>query len=105
MSDNDTLDQVLDLKTTGFEDVVGRLKAYEERVKQKDKANDSQEKLLYARTNYSNTNTGLNRGRGRGSYSRGRCRGHGQGPGRGNSQHQGQRDSLKNSKDNQQKGK
>ncbi|GJX22081.1 hypothetical protein Tco_0226526 [Tanacetum coccineum] len=37
------LEQVLDLKTTGFEDVVGRLKAYEERVKQKDKANNSQE--------------------------------------------------------------
>nr|GEY57701.1 hypothetical protein [Tanacetum cinerariifolium] len=32
------LEQVLDLKTTGFEDVVGRLKAYEERVKEEDKA-------------------------------------------------------------------
>nr|GEX15467.1 hypothetical protein [Tanacetum cinerariifolium] len=31
------LEQVLDLKTTGFEDVVGRLKAYEERVKEEDK--------------------------------------------------------------------
>nr|GEW17027.1 hypothetical protein [Tanacetum cinerariifolium] len=30
------LEQVLDLKTTGFEDVVGRLKAYEERVKEED---------------------------------------------------------------------
>nr|GFA78111.1 hypothetical protein [Tanacetum cinerariifolium] len=39
------LEKVLDLKTMGFEDVVGRLKAYEERVKQEDKANDSQEKL------------------------------------------------------------
>ncbi|GKA80376.1 hypothetical protein Tco_0786972 [Tanacetum coccineum] len=28
------LEQVLNLKTTGFEDVVGRLKAYEERVKE-----------------------------------------------------------------------
>ena len=28
------LEQVLDLKTTGFEDVVGRLKAYEERVEE-----------------------------------------------------------------------
>nr|GEV65493.1 hypothetical protein [Tanacetum cinerariifolium] len=32
-----------------FENVVGQLKAYKERVKQKDKANDCQEKLLYAR--------------------------------------------------------
>ncbi|GJU92802.1 uncharacterized mitochondrial protein-like protein [Tanacetum coccineum] len=31
----------------GFEDVVGRLKAYEERVKEEDKANDPQENLLY----------------------------------------------------------
>ncbi|GJT70411.1 ribonuclease H-like domain-containing protein [Tanacetum coccineum] len=48
------LEKVLDLKTTGFEDVVGRLKAYEERVKEEDKANDPQENLLYARTEYSN---------------------------------------------------
>nr|GEW07361.1 uncharacterized mitochondrial protein AtMg00810-like [Tanacetum cinerariifolium] len=86
------LEQVLDLKTTGFEDVVGRLKAYEERV--------TQEKLLYARTDYSNRNSNTNRGRGRGSYSRG----HGQGRGRGNSQNQGQCDSSKNYEDNRQKG-
>nr|GEV48454.1 hypothetical protein [Tanacetum cinerariifolium] len=74
------LEQLLDLETTGFEDVVGRLKAYEERVKEKDKANDAQENLLYARTKYSNRNNDSSRGRGRGSYSRGR----GQGCGRGN---------------------
>nr|GEW83539.1 hypothetical protein [Tanacetum cinerariifolium] len=45
------LDQLLDLKTTGFEDVVGRLKANEERVKEEDKENDPQENLLYARMN------------------------------------------------------
>ncbi|GJW53151.1 hypothetical protein Tco_0097236 [Tanacetum coccineum] len=50
------LEQVLDLKTTGFKDVVGRLKAYEERVKEEDKANDAQENLRYARTKYSNGN-------------------------------------------------
>ncbi|GJV57642.1 uncharacterized mitochondrial protein-like protein [Tanacetum coccineum] len=71
------LEQVLDLKTTGFEDVVGRLKA----------------------------NSDSSRGRGRGSYSRGRGRGRGQGRGRGNSQNQGQRDSSKNREDNRQKGK
>nr|GEW04152.1 hypothetical protein [Tanacetum cinerariifolium] len=41
------LEQVLDLKTIGFEDMFGRLKAYEERVKEEDKANDPQENLLY----------------------------------------------------------
>ncbi|GJW34724.1 hypothetical protein Tco_0057644 [Tanacetum coccineum] len=40
------LEQVLDLKTTGFEDVIGRLKAYEERVKEEDKANDPQENFF-----------------------------------------------------------
>ncbi|GJR19898.1 uncharacterized mitochondrial protein-like protein [Tanacetum coccineum] len=68
------LEQVLDLKTTGFKDVVGRLKAYEERVKEEDKANDPQENLLYATTKYYNGNES-SEGRGRGSYSRGRGRG------------------------------
>ncbi|GJT06840.1 hypothetical protein Tco_0841302 [Tanacetum coccineum] len=63
------LEQVLDIKETGFEDVVRRLKAYEERVKQEDKANDAQENLLYARMEYSNRNNDLSRGRGCGSNS------------------------------------
>ncbi|GJY88351.1 pol polyprotein [Tanacetum coccineum] len=99
------LEQVLDLKTTRFEDVVGRLNAYEEREKQEDKTNGSQEKFLYARTDSSDRKSDSSRGRGRGSYSRGRGRGCGQGHGRGNSQNQGQCDSSKNHEDNQQKGK
>ncbi|GKD88404.1 hypothetical protein Tco_1363911, partial [Tanacetum coccineum] len=55
-------------------DVVGRLKAYEERVKEEDKENDPQENLLYARTKYFNGNNDSSGGRGRGSYSRGRGR-------------------------------
>nr|GFA21534.1 hypothetical protein [Tanacetum cinerariifolium] len=69
------LEKVLDLKTMRFEDVVGRLKAYEERVREEDKANDAHENLLYARTEYSNENNDSRRGRGRGSYSHGRGRG------------------------------
>nr|GEV07016.1 initiator tRNA phosphoribosyl transferase [Tanacetum cinerariifolium] len=99
------LEQVLDLKTTGFEEVVGRLKAYEERVKEEDKANDPQENLLYARTEYSNGNNDSSGGRGRGSYTRGRGRGRGQGRGRDNSQNLSQRDSSKNREENEQKGK
>ncbi|GJW39323.1 uncharacterized mitochondrial protein-like protein [Tanacetum coccineum] len=102
MLDN-ALEQVLDLKMTGFEDVVGRLKAYEDRVKKEDKASDPQENLFYARTEYSNGNNDSSGGCG--SDSRGHGRGRGQGRDRGNSQNQGQRDSSKNYKDNEQKGK
>ncbi|GKC99431.1 pol polyprotein [Tanacetum coccineum] len=99
------LEQVLDLKMMGFEDEVGRLKAYEERVKKEDKANDPQENLFYARTEYSNGNNDSSGGRGCGSYSRDHGRGRGQGRGRDNSQNQGQRDSSKKYEDNKQKGK
>ncbi|GJV98314.1 hypothetical protein Tco_1553566 [Tanacetum coccineum] len=91
--------------SVGFEDVFGRLKAYEERVKEEDKANDARENLLYARTEYSNRNNDSSRGRGRGSYSRGRGQGRGQGSGHDNAQNHGQRDSLKNHEDNEQKDK
>nr|GEW87949.1 hypothetical protein [Tanacetum cinerariifolium] len=47
------MEQVLDLKTKRFEDVVGRLKAYEERVKEEDKANVPQENLLYEKRDLS----------------------------------------------------
>ncbi|GKC22693.1 hypothetical protein Tco_1024843 [Tanacetum coccineum] len=71
------IEQVLYLKATRFEDVVGRLEAYEERVKEEDKANDPQENSLYDRTEYSNGNDDLSEGRERGSYSRGCRRGRG----------------------------
>nr|GEU97365.1 hypothetical protein [Tanacetum cinerariifolium] len=86
-------------------DVVERLKAYEERVKEEDKANDPRDNFLYARIEYSNGNDDSSGGRGRGSYSRGCGRGRGQGRGRGNSQNQGQRDSSQNHEDNEQKRK
>ncbi|GKA90757.1 hypothetical protein Tco_0812627 [Tanacetum coccineum] len=91
-----TLEHVLNLEGTGFEDVVRRLKAYKERVKEEDKASDAQEKLLYARTDNFERNNDSSGGRGRDSYSRGRGRDRGQGRGWGNSQNQGQRDSSKN---------
>ncbi|XP_013703493.2 uncharacterized protein LOC106407215 [Brassica napus] len=44
-----SLEQVLDLKTTSFKDIIGRLKAYEERVcaEEEEDAPDSQNKLMY----------------------------------------------------------
>ena len=41
------LEQVLDLKTTSFEDIIGRLKAYEDRVKEEEEVEpDTQNKLM-----------------------------------------------------------
>lgn len=77
-----SLEQVLDLKNTSFEDIVGRLKAYEERVCEEEEAQEDQSKLMYGNTDSqsSQTNRDFNgeyRGRGRGGrfYSRGRGRG------------------------------
>lgn len=74
------LEQVLDLKTTGFEDIVGRLKAYEERVADEEEPQEDQSKLLYTNSESTqNLRDGNNeyrgKGRGRGSYYRGRGRG------------------------------
>ena len=73
-----SLEQMLDLNTIKYEDVVGRIKAYEERIKE-DTTNDQQNNLLFSSSEGSNS-----RGRGRGNY-RGRGRGNrGRGRGRGN---------------------
>lgn len=44
-----SLEQVLDLNTTGFEDVVGRLKAYEERISADDSTDNGQSKLMFTK--------------------------------------------------------
>ena len=69
------LEQVLDLNTTSFEDIVGRLKAYEERIGEEEEQDDSN-KLMYANTESRQPvqeNYRGNRGRGQGgrSYWRG----------------------------------
>ncbi|XP_024009440.1 uncharacterized protein LOC112084523 [Eutrema salsugineum] len=76
-----SLEQVLDLNTTSFEDIVGRLKAYEERIREEEEeeTQDDQSKLMYANMEPQENRdySGENRGRGRGGrfYSRGRGRG------------------------------
>lgn len=68
------LEQVLDLKTTTFEDIVGRLKTYEERIcDEEEDSKDDQGKLMYANTD-SQSYSERERGRGQGR-SRGRGRG------------------------------
>ena len=74
-----SLEQVLDLKTTSFEDIIGRLKAYEERVAEDEETSEEQRKFMYANSEQQSTRSynGNNRGRGRGGryYGRGRGRG------------------------------
>ncbi|XP_013613507.1 PREDICTED: uncharacterized protein LOC106319677 [Brassica oleracea var. oleracea] len=43
-----SLEQVLDLNNTGFEDIIGHLKAYEERVSEETEAEEEKGKLMYA---------------------------------------------------------
>ncbi|XP_076918520.1 uncharacterized protein LOC143578974 [Bidens hawaiensis] len=73
------LEQVLDLNKTGFEDVVGRLKAYEERIKEE--VMETQGNLLFSNgeSSYSIRGENGSRGRGRGRNNRGRGRGRGNG--------------------------
>ena len=63
------LEQVLNLNTTTFEDIVGRLKAYEERIK-----DDDQGKLMYATMDSQNSvqNQSNQSQSPQGSYGRGR---------------------------------
>ncbi|KAJ0837274.1 hypothetical protein HanRHA438_Chr16g0776411 [Helianthus annuus] len=88
-----SLEQVLDLKTVGYEDVVGRLKAYEERIKEEDNAYDNSGKLMFSKSESSSScgrDSGRGRGRGRGSHSsRGRDRG------QDNTQNRGQQEDNK----------
>ncbi|XP_013709311.1 uncharacterized protein LOC106413005 [Brassica napus] len=73
------LEQVLDLKVTSFEDIVGRLKAYEERIcEEEDEQQDDQGKLMYDNSESNQTGYGSSggaRGRGRGGRSTWRGRG------------------------------
>ena len=74
-----SLEQLLDLNNTGFEDVVGRLKAYEERIsaEEEEDTQESQSKLMYSNTETQTYRGTEYRGRGRGGqyYGRGRGRG------------------------------
>lgn len=76
------LEQVLDLNITSFEDIVGRLKAYEERIgeEEEEEETDDQRKLMFANSDSRpQENHRRNRGRGRGYGGRSywRCRGRG----------------------------
>ncbi|KAG7564160.1 Integrase catalytic core [Arabidopsis suecica] len=80
-----SLEQVLDLKKTSFEEITGRLKVYEERISEEEEAQEDQGKLMYSNMDsqpsreyggeYKTRGRGgrfYNRGRGRGRYNGGR---------------------------------
>ena len=74
-----SLEQVLDLNKTSSEDIMGRLKAYEERIADEEEPQEEQTKLMYSNFESQGANRDYknNRARGRGgrSYYRGRGRG------------------------------
>ena len=74
-----SLEQVLDLNTTSFEDIVGRLKAYEERIcEEEEEQHDDPAKLMYVNSDSQTDNSyGGGRGRGRGGGHRSGWRGRG----------------------------
>lgn len=74
-----SLEQILDLNTATFEDVVSRLKAYEERIEEEEVHNSANNKLLYTKGESSSGSRKYgdsSRGRGRGGRGRGRRGGH-----------------------------
>lgn len=80
------LEQNLDLDTTSFEDIVGRLKAYEERIAEEDEEkpeDQSQNKLMYANSDSQGQTQpyqgGYDPSRGRGRSGRYGYRGRGRG--------------------------
>ncbi|KAJ0624940.1 putative RNA-directed DNA polymerase [Helianthus annuus] len=75
-----SIEQCFDLDSMLFDEVVGRLKSYEERRKSRGEKEEEQSQLLMAEQKYGES-SGRGRGRGRG-YGRGE-RGRGRGTGRG----------------------
>ncbi|KAG7559183.1 Integrase catalytic core [Arabidopsis thaliana x Arabidopsis arenosa] len=70
-----SLEQILDLKNTSFEDIVGRIKTYEDRVNDEEEVEEDQSKLMYTNTETSYQGDYRNRGRGGRGFYRGRGRG------------------------------
>ena len=89
-----SLEQVLDLNITSFEDIVGRLKAYEERIaEEEDDTHDDQGKLMYGDTSQESHGGSYSSGRSRGRGGRSNWRGRGRG--RNGSSFQSQKEAFK----------
>ena len=64
-----SLEQVLDLNTTSFEDIIGRLKAYEERVSEEVEAEEEHGKLMSTNTKGQGSQSNRNYNRGVTNYN------------------------------------
>ncbi|GJX38653.1 hypothetical protein Tco_0251956 [Tanacetum coccineum] len=73
------IEQYSDLKTMQFEEAVGRVKAYEERLQSLEAKDEDQGQLMMASEQNHGENSGRKRGRGRNSERGGRGRGRGHG--------------------------
>ncbi|KAL0855319.1 hypothetical protein Bca101_060472 [Brassica carinata] len=76
-----SLEQLLDLNTTSFEEVIGRLKTYEERILEEEgeTEDNQQSKLMYANMDTQSNRDYHGEYRGRGRGGRGSYRGRGRG--------------------------
>lgn len=75
-----SLEQVLDLKSITFEEIIGRIKTFEERISVDEEETQDNQKLMYANsdsTSKNNDSNGFSRGRGRGGRNYNRVRGRG----------------------------
>ncbi|GKD70180.1 zinc finger, CCHC-type containing protein [Tanacetum coccineum] len=75
------IEQYSDLETMPFEEAVGRVKAYEERLQSLEAKDEDQGQLMMASEEKHGENSGRGRGRGRNSERGGRGRGRGRGRG------------------------
>nr|GEZ21053.1 zinc finger, CCHC-type [Tanacetum cinerariifolium] len=73
------IEQYFDLETMPFEEAVGRVKAYEERLQSLEAKDEDQGQLMMASEQKHGENSGRGRGRGRNSERGGRGRGRGRG--------------------------
>ena len=89
-----SLEQVLDLNNTSFEDIMCRMKAYEERVREEDELQEEQNKLMYANSEPQTTQSNQDYNR-ENRYHRGRGRGRSYYRGRGRGRYYGDRDASK----------
>ena len=75
------IEQYSDLETMTFEEAVGRVKSYEERLQSLEAKDEEQGRLMMASEQKHGENSGRGRGRGRNSERGGRGRGRGRGRG------------------------
>ena len=97
-----SLEQVVDLKTVTFDDIVGRLKAYEERIKEEDV--HSENKVMFVKKESFEKCHDSYRNRGRGGFTRGRGKGRENG-GRTQSSSSGVKENGSKKNDGNQRGK